>query len=86
MSNSRQSTNPWSSSATFTYELAGLEVDNLLAFLADLIAGRPDRLAPPGIAEVYRARRIANGKFTNVSRAMPVRSVPPTPGSRRRSG
>jgi hypothetical protein len=51
---------------------------------ADLLAGRVDKLAPLGIAEVYRARRIANGKFMNVSRAMPVRSVASTPGSQRR--
>lgn len=46
---------------------------------ADLLGGRLDKLAPLGIAEVYRARRIANGKFMNVSRAMPVRPVSSTP-------
>jgi hypothetical protein len=50
---------------------------------ADLIGGRLDRLASLGIAEVYRARRIANGKFMNVSRAMPVHLKAAIPGLQR---
>jgi hypothetical protein len=48
-------------------------IESLLSH-ADVIYGRLDRLKPLGIAEIYRARRIANGKFMNVSRAMPVRT------------
>lgn len=58
-------------------------IESLLSH-ADLISGHLDRLAPLGIAEIYQARRIANGKFMNVARAMPVRSKTPTPGSQRR--
>lgn len=51
---------------------------------ADLIGGRLDRLVSLGIAEIYRARRVANGKFMNVSRALPVRSMGSMSGSQRR--
>lgn len=49
-------------------------IETLLSH-ADLIGGRLEKLSPLGIAEIYRARQIANGKFMNVSRAMPVRST-----------
>lgn len=38
----------------------------------DLVRGNLDRLRPFGVEEIYRARRIANGKFMNVTRAMPM--------------
>lgn len=43
-----------------------------------VIGGHLDKLTPLGVVEVYRARRIANGKFMNVSRALPVRLNIPT--------
>lgn len=58
----------------WTQPLGRRSIESLLSHV-DLIGGRLDRLAPLGIAEIYRARRIANGKFMNVSRAMPFRSV-----------
>ena len=67
----------------WTQPLSRRSIECLLSH-GDLIGGRLDRLAPLGIAEVYQARRIANGKFMNVSRAMPVRSVAPTPSSQSR--
>lgn len=66
----------------WTQPLRRSSIESFLSH-ADVIAGRPDKLAPLGVAEIYRARRVANGKFMNVSRAMPVRSDPlPTTGSR----
>lgn len=67
----------------WTQPLSRRSIEFLLSH-GDLIGGRLDKVAPLGIAEVYRARRIANGKFMNVSRAMPVRSVAPIPGSQSR--
>lgn len=58
-------------------------IESLLSH-ADLIGGRLERLSPLGIAEIYRARRIANGKYMNVSRAMPVRSMASASDSPRR--
>jgi len=50
--------------------LAGVEA---LLGHPDLVRGKLDRLRPLGVEEIYRARRIANGKFMNVTRAMPMR-------------
>lgn len=67
----------------WTKPLGRRSIESLLSH-PGLIAGRLENLAPLGIAEVYRARRIANGKFMNVTRAMPVRSLAPPPGPSRR--
>lgn len=37
-----------------------------------ILDGDLDKLRPLGIAEIFRARRVANGKFMNVTRATPV--------------
>ncbi len=39
----------------------------------DVIDPKPEVLRPFGVVEIYRARRISNGKFMNVTRAIPVR-------------
>jgi hypothetical protein len=49
--------------------LAGIEA---LLTHPDLANGRSDALKLFGVAEVLRAQRISNGKFMNVTRAMPL--------------
>jgi len=45
-------------------------IEALLAH-PDLLKGDLNRLGPLDVAEIFRARRIANGKFMNVARARP---------------
>lgn len=54
---------------TTPLSLAGVEA---LLSHSDLIGGHAERLRSFGVAEIYRARRIPNGKFMNVTRAAPV--------------
>jgi hypothetical protein len=56
----------------WTQPLRRASVEKLLSH-GDVIHGRLGGLAPLGVAEIYRARRVANGKFMNVARAMPAR-------------
>lgn len=53
-------------------------VESLLAH-PDLVACRPDKLRPFGVAEIYRARRIKNDRYMNVTRAAPVSGIRPGP-------
>jgi len=69
----------------WTQPLGRRSIEQFLAH-PDVLGGRIERLAPLGVQEIYRARRIANGKFMNVSRALPVRRAGPSSGSRRRGG
>ncbi|MGH7933119.1 MAG: type I-G CRISPR-associated protein, Cas3-extension family [Candidatus Binataceae bacterium] len=46
-------------------------IEALLAH-SDLLSGERSRLQLLGVAEIFRARRVSNGKFMNVARARPV--------------
>lgn len=46
-------------------------VENLLVH-PELVACRLDKLRPFGVAEIYRARRVNNDRYMNVTRAAPV--------------
>lgn len=48
-------------------------IEALLAH-PELLSGERSRLQLLGVAEIFRARRVANGKFMNVARARPVES------------
>lgn len=72
---------------------AALALKGVLALLAhpDVNLGRLDAVRALGVREIYRARRIANGRFQNVTWAQPFAGVPEAeqrafaPGRRRRS-
>ena len=51
--------------------LSRVGIESLLAH-PDLLNGERARLRSLGIAEIFRARRVANGKFMNVARAQPI--------------
>lgn len=51
----------------------GLAAIEALLSHPGLVRGDLDLLRPFGVEEIYQARRIANGKFMNVTRAMPMR-------------
>jgi hypothetical protein len=55
----------------WTVPLSRHAIEKLLTH-PDLIALRVGKLRPFGVVEIFRARRIANGKFMNVTRAAPV--------------
>jgi hypothetical protein len=55
-------------------------VERLLAH-PDLLAGNRDSVRILGVMEIFRARRVPNGKFMNVSRAMPCVSGSPEQSS-----
>lgn len=50
-----------------------IAVERVLAHPA-VIDPQPHKLAALGVVELYRARRVSNGKFLNVTRAVPVRT------------
>jgi hypothetical protein len=58
----------------WTQPLSRPSIEKLLSH-RDVIDGRLGGLALLGVAEVYRARRVANGKFMNVTRAVPARCM-----------
>lgn len=63
---------------TVPLSLRGIEA---LLSHTEILAGRIDAVRAYGVAEIMTARRISNGKFMNVTRA-----VPATPEQRRRAG
>lgn len=56
----------------WTAALSRTAIERLLSH-PDVIDPRPNLLRPFGVVEIYRARRISNGKYMNVTRAVPVR-------------
>ncbi|MCW5832612.1 MAG: hypothetical protein KIS78_09405 [Labilithrix sp.] len=50
-------------------------IEHLLGH-GDVLAGRIHKVRDMGVKEIFRARRVANGKFMNVARARPA--TPPT--------
>jgi hypothetical protein len=53
--------------------LSRIGIEALLAH-PDVLNGERSRVELLGVAEIFRARRVANGKFVNVTRARPVES------------
>ncbi len=53
--------------------LSRIGIEALLAH-PDVLNGERSRVELLGVAEIFRARRVANGKFMNVTRARPVES------------
>ncbi len=66
----------------WTFPLSRHAIERLLAH-PDVLGMRVEKLHTLGVAEVFRARRISNGKFMNVTRAMPVPRQPTAPQATR---
>jgi len=66
------------------WEIA-LDLGAILSLIAhpDVVEGRLERVRALGVREIYRARRVANGKFVNVTWAQPFAD---DPSSMRRGG
>jgi hypothetical protein len=57
-----------------------LSLGGIEALLAhpDVLRGELERVRPLGVQEIFSAKRVANGKFMNVTRAMPVNGTDAT--------
>jgi hypothetical protein len=53
--------------------LSRIAIERLLSH-PHLIDPQPHKLTGLGVVELYRARRVSNGKFMNITRAVPVRT------------